>query len=134
MRVIEPGKGRVWIGVAGDRIRVELRDDETPVGTFELDTRSLVRLESGLDNGTRRRSRTPQRTTDRYMVPSSIRCCPIGLTLPTQWSRPTGRSSMCKYVLPMLFNSATICSQRPPTRHELETDLTCPRGNEQLWY
>ena len=32
MRVIEPGKGRVRIGVAGNRTRVELRDDETPVG------------------------------------------------------------------------------------------------------
>ena len=51
MKVIEPGKGRVWIGAVGDRIRAELRDDETPVGTFELDTRSLVRLESALDNG-----------------------------------------------------------------------------------
>lgn len=51
MRVIEPGKGRVRIGVAGNRTRVELRDDETPVGTFELDTRSLVRLENALDNG-----------------------------------------------------------------------------------
>ena len=51
MEAIEPGKGRAWIGAAGDRVRVELRDDETPVGTFELDTRSLVRLESALDNG-----------------------------------------------------------------------------------
>ena len=32
MKVIEPGKDRVWIGIAGDRIRVELRDDETPGG------------------------------------------------------------------------------------------------------
>ena len=50
MKVIEPGKCRVWIR-SGDRIRVALRDDETPVGTFELDTRSLVRLENVLDNG-----------------------------------------------------------------------------------
>ena len=51
MKVIEPGKGRVWIGATGDRVRVELRDGKTPVGTFELDTRPIVRLENALDNG-----------------------------------------------------------------------------------